>query len=47
MGFFGIIGVLVIVYYLAQILFWTLLDCDVELYIKDKLGKPICNKIKY
>lgn len=56
MGFLEFVGVAVILYYLVYVLLWVFLDTDVELFIKEKTGKPIgkyiincfnCNNIYY
>lgn len=44
MGFFGFLGALVFIYYVIQLIFWIILDSDIELFIKEKFGQPICNK---
>lgn len=41
MGLLAAIGFIAIVYYIIQFLLWTLLDCDIELFIASTLGKPI------
>jgi len=35
------IGIIVIIYFVFNYLLWTLLDCDIELFFTEKLGKPI------
>lgn len=41
MGLLAGIGFIAIAYYVIQFLLWTLLDCDIELFLADKLGTPI------
>lgn len=42
MGFLELIGLLVCLYYIINIILWIFLDSDIELFIKEKIGKPIC-----
>lgn len=42
MGFFEMVGIAVFLYYLVYLILWLILDTDVELFIKEKTGKPIC-----
>lgn len=41
MGLLDVIGFIAIVYFVIQFLLWTLLDCDIELFFAEGLGKPI------
>lgn len=41
MGFLEIIGLIVCLYYLFNIICWCVLDSDIELFIKEKFGRPI------
>lgn len=41
MGLLAAIGFIVIAYFVISFLLWTLLDCDIELFFTEKLGKPI------
>lgn len=41
MGFLAAAGFLSIIYFLFQVICWTLLDCDIELFLASKLGKPV------
>lgn len=41
MGLFELIGILVFLYYLVQIVSWIVLDSDIELFLKERWGKPI------
>lgn len=41
MGLLAAIGFIAIAYFVIQFLLWTLLDCDIELFLTTKLGKPI------
>lgn len=43
MGFFELFGVFVFAYYLLSAFLWLVLDSDIELFIKERFGKPICN----
>ncbi|XP_070500749.1 dehydrogenase/reductase SDR family member 7-like [Chironomus tepperi] len=43
MGLLAAIGLIVIIYYIVQFFLWTILDCDIELFIASILGKPISN----
>jgi hypothetical protein len=36
-----VIGLLVVLYYAVQLFFWTVLDCDIELFLASFLGRPI------
>lgn len=44
MGFFSFIGLLAVVYYVIQLILWIVLDSDIELWIKEQFGQPICNR---
>lgn len=46
MGLLDAIGFIAIVYFAISFLLWTLLDCDIELYFTEKLGKPISELIR-
>lgn len=39
---FGLLGIVVVLYYLVSVVLWLFLDSDVELFVKEKTGKPIC-----
>jgi hypothetical protein len=41
MGLLAAIGFIAIAYFVINFLLWTLLDCDIELFFTEKLGKPI------
>lgn len=41
MGLLAAAGFLAIIYFLFQFICWTLLDCDIELFLATKLGKPV------
>lgn len=41
MGFFATIGVIVFFYYLISLILWLVRDSDIELFYKEKYGKPI------
>jgi dehydrogenase/reductase SDR family member 7 len=41
MGLLAATGFIAIVYYVIQFLLWTILDCDIELFFAERLGKPI------
>lgn len=41
MAFFATIGVVVFFYYLICAILWLVRDSDVELFYKEKYGKPI------
>jgi hypothetical protein len=41
MAFLAFVGIITIVYFLVRLILWTLLDSDIELFIYEKLGKPI------
>lgn len=41
MGFFELLGLAVFLYFLVNIFLWFYLDSDIELFICEKLGKPI------
>lgn len=43
MFLFSLIGVCVVIYFLIQFLVFYFLDCDLELYILSKVGKPVGN----
>jgi hypothetical protein len=45
MGLLAAIGLIVIIYYIVQFFLWTILDCDIELFIVSILGKPISKLI--
>ncbi|KAL5281921.1 DHRS7 family protein [Megaselia abdita] len=40
-GFFSIIGLIVVLYYIIYLILWIVLDSDVELAFKERFGKPI------
>lgn len=42
MGFFSFIGISVVLYYVVQLILWIILDSDIELFVKEKFGQPIC-----
>lgn len=42
MVFFELIGLAVVLYYVVNLILWLSLESDVELFIKEKTGKPIC-----
>lgn len=42
MGFFELLGIGVVLYYVVHIILWAVLDSDIQLFIKEKTGKPIC-----
>lgn len=46
MGFFAAIGFITFFYYVINIIFWTVLDCDIELWYKQRWGKRIGEKNK-
>lgn len=41
MGLLAAIGFIAIAYYVIQFILWTTLDCDIELFFAERLGKPI------
>jgi hypothetical protein len=41
MGILAAVGFIALAYAVIQWLLWTLLDCDIELFFTEKLGKPI------
>lgn len=41
MGLLAVIGILFIIYWIVQMFLWTILDCDIELFVTSFLGKPI------
>jgi len=41
MGFFEWLGILVFLYYAINLILWIVLDSDIELFVKEKLGKSI------
>ncbi|XP_037040895.1 dehydrogenase/reductase SDR family member 7-like [Bradysia coprophila] len=41
MGFFELLGLIVFLYFIVNIFLWICLDCDIELFICGKIGKPI------
>jgi len=41
MGFFELLGLFIFLYYLVNLIFWIILDSDIELFLKEKFGKPI------
>jgi len=41
MGFFELLGFFVFLYFIVNIFLWLYLDSDIELFISEKLGKPI------
>lgn len=45
MGIFEFIGIIVFLYYLINIVLWIILDSDIELWIKERWGKPIGKNI--
>lgn len=47
MGFFEALGIFVFLYYLISIVLWIVLDSDIELFVKEKIGKPISESIDF
>ncbi|XP_037040864.1 dehydrogenase/reductase SDR family member 7-like [Bradysia coprophila] len=41
MGFFELLGLIVFLYFIVNIFLWIYLDSDIELFICEKIGKPI------
>ncbi|XP_059619585.1 dehydrogenase/reductase SDR family member 7-like [Phlebotomus argentipes] len=41
MGFFAFIGVVVVLYYLVNVILWCLLDSDIELFVRSLVGRRI------
>lgn len=44
MGFFAAIGFITFFYYVINIIFWIVLDCDIELWYKQRWGKRVGEK---
>ncbi|EDS35410.1 dehydrogenase-like protein [Culex quinquefasciatus] len=40
--FFNFVAICTILYFLVQFILWFVLDSDIELFLRSKLGKPIC-----
>lgn len=41
MGLLEVIGLLFIIYWIIQLFLWTILDCDIDLFLTSLVGKPI------
>lgn len=41
MGLLQAIGFIAVVYGLFQVIFWTILDCDIELFLASKFGRKL------
>lgn len=41
MGLLAAVGIIVVIYYAIQFLLWSILDCDIELFLASHFGRPI------
>lgn len=46
MGFFELLGLIVFLYFIVNIFLWLYLDSDIELFVCEKVGKPIGKELR-